>query len=189
MGVISSAWGRGIAAIAAGVLAVGFAGGARAATLVDFSGDHKANPYVEDGFAFDPNRIVNGNCLSAGGCLALNDNETTAMTRLEPPSQFTLQGLSFTLLGKGTGNTLTISGSNGTTKSYSVGDLYKHNEYYSLLFPTEFQQVSSLVFSTSGGGNVRIDDVSVAPVPLPAAGFLLLAGLGAFGALRRRALA
>ncbi|MGR3655540.1 VPLPA-CTERM sorting domain-containing protein, partial [Paracoccus sp. (in: a-proteobacteria)] len=31
-----------------------------------------------------------------------------------------------------------------------------------------------------------VDSVSVAPVPLPAAGLMLLAGLGGFGVMRRR---
>lgn len=75
------------ALFAAAFLAVvmSLASGAQAATLIDFEGDKKTSPYVEDGFSFAPNRIVNGNCLS-GQCAALNNNETMVMTSLAPPS-------------------------------------------------------------------------------------------------------
>ena len=39
---------------------------------------------------------------------------------------------------------------------------------------------------TGSGDRYRIDSVSVAPVPLPAAGLLMVAGLGGLAALRRR---
>lgn len=35
-------------------------------------------------------------------------------------------------------------------------------------------------------GNLRFDDLDVAPVPLPAAGVLLIAGLDGFALVRRR---
>lgn len=38
----------------------------------------------------------------------------------------------------------------------------------------------------SFGPNMLIEDVSVAPVPVPAAGLMLLSGIGAVGAVRRR---
>ena len=77
-----------------------------------------ADPYVQEGFSFAPARIVNGNCVSAS-CLALNDNETTGMTYSRHARPFTLSGLSFNLLGNGTGNSLTVSGSNGTSLSFA----------------------------------------------------------------------
>jgi hypothetical protein len=160
---------------------------ASAATLTDFDGDKNIAPYTEDGFSFAPARIVNGNCLS-NGCLALNDNESTSMTSTAVPNLFTLSGLSFNLLGRGTDNYLRLTGSNGTSLTYTVASFAK-NAYHTLTFGNEFANVSSVLFSTGGGGNVRIDDVqaSPAPVPLPAAGWLIVAGLGALGALRRRA--
>ncbi len=161
---------------------------ASAATLIDFSGDKKADPYVQDEFSFAPARIVNGPCLS-GGCLALNDNETTSLSFLGTSGLFTLSGLSFNLLGKGTGNALTVTGSNGTSLSYGIGDFAK-NTYHTLVFGDAFANVSSILFSTGGGGNVRIDDLtaapSPAPVPLPAAAWLLVGGIGALAAVRRR---
>ena len=161
---------------------------ASAATLIDFGGDKKADPYVQDGFSFAPARIVNGPCLS-NGCLALNDNETTGLSFLGASGLFSLSGLSFNLLGNGTGNALTVTGSNGTSLSYAVGDFAK-NTYHTLSFGDAFADVSSILFSTGGGGNVRIDDLSAtpspAPVPLPAAAWLLIGGVGTLAALRRR---
>lgn len=47
--------------------------------------------------------------------------------------------------------------------------------------------VTKAVFPTSSSfDGFDVDSVSVAPVPLPAAGAMLLAGLGGFAALRRR---
>jgi hypothetical protein len=168
------------AAAFAGLLA----SAAPAATLVDFSGDKNADPYLQDGFSFAPARIVNGNCVS-NGCLALNDNETTTMTA---SSLFTLSGLSFNLLGRGTGNYLRLDGSNGTSLTFALADFAK-NTYHALVFGDEFARVSSVTFSTGGGGNVRLDDIgaSPAPIPLPAAAWLMLAGVGALAATRRRA--
>ena len=163
-----------IRACAAAALIAGaglFASMASAATLIDFSGDKNADPYVQEGFSFDPARIVNGNCVSKG-CLALNDNESTSMTYIGTPSLFTLSGLSFNLLGKGTGNSLTLTGSNGTSLTYALAEFAK-NTYHSLVFGDAFADVSSILFTTGGGGNVRIDDLNAtptpAPVPLPAA--------------------
>jgi hypothetical protein len=172
------------AALVAGAGLIGSA--ASAATLIDFNGDKTADPYPEDGFSFAPIRIVNGNCID-GGCLALNDNESTGMTYTSAPGLFTLTGLSFKLLGKGTGNALTVTGSNGTSLSYAVA-AYAKNTYHALLFTNEFANVSSVTFSTGGGGNVRVDNLSAtaAPVPLPAAGLLLIGGLGVLGAASRR---
>ena len=162
---------------------------ASAATLVDFSGDKKAAPYVQESFAFDAARIVNGNCVN-NGCLALNDNESTTMSYMSAPNLFTLSGLSFSLLGNGTGNFLKLDGSNGTSLVFALKDFAK-NTYHTLVFGDEFANVSSVAFSTGGGGNVRLDDFGAtptpAPVPLPAAAWLLLGGIGALAAMRRKA--
>jgi hypothetical protein len=161
------------------------ASGAGAATLIDFDGG-KADPYIEDGFSFGPDRIVNGNCLS-GSCAALNNNETMVMTSLAPSpgSVFTLNSLNFNLLGRGTGNTLTITGSNAAVVSFSVPD-FANNTYHLFDFGDTFADVTSVTFSASEGGNVRIDDLMAAPVPLPAAAWLLLGGMGVLGAASRR---
>jgi hypothetical protein len=170
---------------AAAALAGVFASAAPAATI-DFSGD-KTDPYLQDGFSLAPIRIVNGNCLD-NACMALNDNETTTLTSADPSSLFTLTGLSFNLLGNGTGNFLQLVGSNGTSLVYSVAE-YAKNTYHTLVFGDEFADVSSVVFSTGRGGNVRVDAIGAtpAPVPLPAAAWLLIGGIGTLVAARRRA--
>lgn len=176
-------------AAAALVAGVGFfASTASAATLIDFSGDKNANPYMQEGFAFDPARVVNGNCV-AKGCLALNDNEATAMSYTGTPGLFTLSGLSFSLQGKGKNNSLTITGSNGNSLTLTVTDFAKKT-YHTLVFGEEFVDVNTILFSHSGGGNVRIDDIAAtaAPVPLPAAAWLLLAGISTLVVARRRGL-
>ena len=167
---------------AAAALAGVFASAAPAATI-DFSGD-KTDPYLQDGFSFAPIRIVNGNCLD-NACMALNDNETTTLTSTLDPNLFTLTGLSFNLLGNGTGNFLQLVGSNGVSLVYSAAS-YAHNVYHTLVFGDEFKDVTSVVFSTGDGGNVRVDDIGASPVPLPAAAWLLLGGIGALAAVRRR---
>jgi hypothetical protein len=176
-----------VARLAVAVLGLGLAlpGAAAAATVIDF-GDGHADPYGEDGFVFAPARIANGNCLSAGGCLALNDNETTTLSRSPEQARFSLTGMSFSLIGNGTGNALTVTGSNGASFSYAVGAGFAKNSYHALLFPTEFVGVHSVTFSTTDGGNVRIDDLAVAPIPLPAAAWLALSGFAALGATRLR---
>ncbi len=84
---------------------------------------------------------------------------------------------------------MTVTGSNGTSLNYAVGDFAK-NTYHPLFFGDAFADVSSILFSTGGRGNVRIDDLSAtpspAPIPPPAAAWLLVGGLGALAALRRR---
>ena len=66
------------------------------------------------------------------------------------------------------------------------------NEGYRLVFNGLFDNVTSVSFTTTastGNAQARIDNVvvpDVAPVPVPAAGLMLLAGLGGMAALRRR---
>ena len=56
----------------------------------------------------------------------------------------------------------------------------------------DFTGIYSLEFDNTGNGNIRVDDLGLtyddpmAPVPVPAAGLMLLTALGGAAALRRR---
>ncbi len=170
---------------------------AGAASAVTF-GDKKVSGaiYSEDGFTFSPYRMVKGNCAD-GACLALNDNETTTMSR--GGDAFSLDSLGFSLLGAGNGgsNTLTVTGDNAMSLSFAVSDWGHNNGYHVIDFRNVytgfFDNVRAIAFSSVNGGNIRIDDVvatPVAAVPLPAALPLFLAaiaGLGFIGGRRRGA--
>lgn len=173
--------------------------GAGAATL-DFT---DAQPqgggiYSEDGLSFDDIRIVNGNCdaSSGAGCGAFNDHEISVLTKVGG-GEFTVTSFWYQLLGLGIGgrfpvtNTFTVSSNLGGILSFAA-NVVGHNDgghVVDLSLQTLFQNVTWLTFRTYRGGNVRLDDLAIAepsPVPLPAAGLLLLAGLGGLATLRRR---
>lgn len=174
-----------------------------AATVIDFgsgTGGTGGTPYVENNFTFQPNTIVNGPCDLGKPCLALNNNETSVMTFAG--GSFDLLGLSFSLLGEGTGqvkgNIFTVT-QTGTLNSisFSVADFLK-NVWHTVTFGSQFLNVTSITYSTSLGGNVRIDNIlasclgcpneiiPVPEVPIPAALPLLLGGLGGLALLGRR---
>ena len=168
---------------------------ASAATIIDFGTGIGTDPYVEDGFSFDPSRLVNGNCSPAAPCLALNDNETTVMTFAA--GLFDLLSLGFNLIGQGTPNILTVfeTADPTNTISFSVAD-FANNVYHTANFGTQFLNVLSITFLTPEGGNVRIDNVladcdvgcdnqSTPEIPLPAAFPLLIGGLGGLAWLSR----
>lgn len=159
------------------------------AATITFDGPD-TSPYLEDGFSINPARTVNGNCGIDNPCLALNDNETSTLA-LVGGGVFTLDSFWFKLLGDGTPNALIVTPYIGsiaqTAITLAVGAVYDHNTGY--IYTGPIANITSLVFSTIDGGNVRIDDISVSAVPLPAALPLLgagLAGLGGMSWLKRR---
>lgn len=175
-----------LAKFSASITAALLATSMTAAATIDFGSGTGTNPYVEDGFSFTPNRIVNGNCDPAGPCLGLNNSQTAIMTFAG--GAFTLESIHFSLLGNGANNTLTVyeTGNASNAISFSTST-YTHNTYYTELFAGQFSGVSSITFATSSGGNVRIDSVEASAVPLPAAGWLLSSGLiGLTGLSRKR---
>lgn len=183
--------------VASAVIAL--AGGVANAASVTFDGGPPGGAgYTEAGFVFDDVRIVNSNeCQGSGSgkpCAALNNNEMSTMTKVGG-GNFTVTSIWFGLLGNGTGNyfsmmtdkgTLTFPEStwpNNTGTGHSV----------SLLGNMLFENISYVKFTSAGGGNARFDDIGIAngttppnEVPLPAAGWMLLAALGGLAVARRR---
>ena len=174
--------------LAVGAFGIAFtAAPALASTVIDFGSGTGSDPYIENGFKFNPDRIVNGPCDLGAPCQALNNNETSVMTFAG--GAFDLLGLSFSLVGNGTGNLLTVFETADITNtiSFSVSDFIK-NTWHTISFGTQFLDVTSITFLMPLGANVRIDNViatcdgcpneSVPGIPLPAALPLLLGGLG-----------
>ena len=179
-----------MAAVAALLMApVGAAASTVSATL-DFDTPDSVFQFVTD----HPSGNIstpNGNCQS-GSCLSVRaggGGETVTLSRVDGGS-FTLEGFWFQLLGQGQAqdNTLQVSGSEGTTASFSAVT-YGHNTPWTVSFFPSLQ-VTSFTFQNLNRGGLRVDDIRVtydmAPVPLPATGLLLIAGVGGLAVMRRR---
>ncbi|MFA9231949.1 MAG: VPLPA-CTERM sorting domain-containing protein [Microgenomates group bacterium] len=156
------------------------------ALTIDFNGTSSGTPLVMGAYQIDDARIVNGNC-NVLDCLALNKNETSILTRVDGAA-FTLTSIWFQLLGNPAD--LLITGSNiGSSVTLSSPPLIK-NTPYNHLFDGTFANVTSVIFSNIGKGNIRIDDIVLGDnpttVPLPAGAGLLIAALGSLGVMRRR---
>ena len=194
---------------AAGVLTVS-AGASLAATVnatVDFndgtitSGAIKT--YTEDGYQFYDARIVGGPCEVPGSdkCAALNPHEVTVLTRVDGAA-FDFTSIWFYLNGKvGDGtNALAIFDTNNILHRYDLTQpTYDHNTGYTV--GLDFAGVTSITFESGGicipkprqdtcenKGNARFDtaQLTTTTVPVPAAGLMLVAAIGAIGAMRRR---
>lgn len=66
------------------------------------------------------------------------------------------------------------------------GVIVNNDSYYVVIDSPLFRGVDFVTWSTRQAQNVRIDDISAAVIPLPAAGWLLLAGVGGLAAMRRK---
>lgn len=157
------------------VLTAGALPGAAATISFDQA---NTTPYLEDGFQVDDARLNNGNCL-AGSCMGLNTNETSILTRTGGGA-FSVSSIWFDLVSRPAG--LTVTSFNGATQIESIILTATDGPVFSHLFTN----ITSLVFHNSGTGNVRVDDIVVSAVPIPATLPLFGAALAGLAVMRRR---
>lgn len=152
-----------------------------------------------DDFTFTGGTLQGGNCPDAGPCLQLaGNNNPGGITMTYSGGAFTLTSFIYTLQGtsgvKATGSDaagvsgvfedLQSGGNSGTlTAALAAGSTGVTGDFVDIL---------DVVFTNIGTGAVRIEGFAgtapmpMAPVPLPAAGMLLLTALGGFAAFGRR---
>lgn len=141
-------------------------------------------------------------------------NLITTMTRLDN-AEFDLGGFFFSLVGNGTdaNNNITVTGFAGLVSrslTFTINTLQtlnnpnasvafaecvgnevddgfiRKNCGYTVSFNGFFDDVDKVVWTAGVSAETRLDDIVVGEVPLPAAGWLLIAGLGGLAAMRRR---
>lgn len=194
---MSKLWNSGAAAFLAASLCAGVS--AAQATTIDFDGvSNGLNADLGGGFIAEDIRIVNGNCAS-NECAALNTNGPTGgrldlMTiRMDDNSAFSIDSFWFQRLGMPSALTV-ITSAMTSASEYLVFDSSNTSNNQGITIDTElnalFQDITFISFDNNGTGNVRVDDIVAAddmtPVPLPAAGWLLFAGIGGLVAAGRR---
>ncbi|WP_168201293.1 VPLPA-CTERM sorting domain-containing protein [Qingshengfaniella alkalisoli] len=165
------------------------------AAVIGFDDLSGTGVYETGDFVFSNAKGTNGNCPGGvGPCLHYSNPQSTTLERIDGGT-FSLESLAFRFQGNGTGNLLTVFDTNNITNKFDFGPLngYVKNTDYQVAFGSSFANVLSITIATFAGGNVRIDDLGLrddvgttTPVPVPAAGIVLLTGLGALGMVRRR---
>lgn len=166
------------------------AGAASAATVtVDFSSGMTVNKaYIEDGFTFTSSSgggITTPNTCGSP-CLLLRNNEEVTVTFAG--GLFSID--SFQFIGESNDVAFSLTGSNMDTDSFS--ETLPGNNLATALVPNKFNGILFATFTQVDNGSSRIDNITftvpdVPPtVPLPAAGLMLLSGIGVIGAMRRR---
>ncbi|GAA6189359.1 VPLPA-CTERM sorting domain-containing protein [Litorivita sp. NS0012-18] len=149
---------------------------------IDFGTSAGTGSYTEDGFTFDSaNLNESSNCPGGGACLMLNNGAYSDAAMTSADGAFYFHGLSYAFNSAGGGNSFTVFADVGPLITIYAADGLTGTLSLS---PTLISVQLSL--SHGGGGNVRIDDIMVSGVPLPAAGGMLLAGVGLLAGLRRR---
>lgn len=163
---------------AAAVFGLALTAGALPGAAATISFDQaNTTPYLEDGFQIDDARLTNGNCL-AGSCMGLNTNETSILTRTGGGA-FTVSSIWFKLSGPAA---LQVTSFNGLVQIESIILTTTDGPVFSHLF----SNITSLVFHDSSTGNVRVDDIVVSAVPIPATLPLFGAALAGLAVMRRR---
>ena len=196
--------------------AISFPVGAATIGFDNVLGGNPNGTYVEDGFSFTPNGGTNGNCpVSADApCVKeLQQGVITTMTRVGG-GLFDLLGFDFLLAGAGNnGGSIIVTGfldpakvfqiefgdSLGVFANYTLSTVtggllgtVAKNEGYRVVFDSAFfADLTKVEFTTAserGDAQARIDNiVTPAEVPLPAAGWLLVDGIGGLASMRRKA--
>jgi hypothetical protein len=171
-----------LAYTAVAVLGLG-ASAASAATLnVNFEGSPSGGVYTENGFTFTSNQgtVSLATCPPTGGCLQINNNEIITVTYVNGAFDV----VSFSFRSPGNGGDLTISGSNGTSKT--ISENLGGNDLDFVSVDGLFDGVVSFSWQNLENGSGRVDNIAFEVIPLPAAGWLLLAGVGGLVAMRRK---
>jgi len=156
------------------------------ATTVNFDGlSSGTNVDLGATLVADDLRIVNGNCASLD-CMALNKNEETKIT--STAGTFTIDSFWFQLLGSKSELTVTTSKAGLEVFTISAYGSNDGGHTFSALNNTAFQDIEWITFidSSSNAGNIRVDDVVLSTVPLPAGALLLLSGIAGIAGLSRR---
>jgi hypothetical protein len=153
--------------------------------------------YIEDGMMLVGGRGTGGQCGLAKNCMMLNPSngpnnaDFSSLTRVGG-GQFTLTSFWLQLVGVGRNNLpqLTITAWLGSVAAGSVNYTSPAGNSGSVQSYFNANPYDRIVFSNTGKGTVRIDDVNgsyaVSAVPLPSGLPLLLSGLAGIGLLRRR---
>lgn len=169
------------------MLALGAFGASAATMTVDFDSPVAAPLNLVP----DSPGIVGGNCADdEAPCLGVNSNGEAVLS-IAAPETFSLASFWFQLLGNDDDLTVTTDKGSLTLAENDYG-FNNGGQVIDLSTNAIFTDIAYVSFLTNEG-NARIDDITVSyddppigAVPLPAAGWLLIAGLGGLAAMRRR---
>lgn len=165
-------------------------GMAAAATVnVDFNtGSPNAGTYTQNGFTFSSDNpggaSLANNCPTGSPnspCLQFNNNEIITVTY----SGGLFDVLGFLFNAPGNGGQMQVVGGPLTTV---LTETQNGNAMTAASFTSQYKGLTSFSWQNVGQGSGRVDNISfgVAAVPLPATGLMLIAGIGALAAKRRR---
>lgn len=175
--------------------------GASSAATIDFdNGIDGGTVYTQNMFQFTEigggNISTPSNCGSK--CLLLQNANSGKIYELTHVDGFAFDLLSFSFNGTDVGGNpknFVPSDALFVSETTMGGTLFTDTVNGNTMTDTgplaNFMGVTALYFFSAGNGSARVDDLelvlsSVSEVPLPATALMLLAGLGAFGAVKRR---